>query len=119
MRTTLALASMAVCLYAQATPDFTPATPLFGAVMSNTAAAVKKLLAAGANPNEGRFLGAPLLFFAIGNYNVEAVDALIAAASDVKATDGSGTTSLMFAAYNEAGDDTVVKRLIELKVDPN
>jgi Ankyrin repeats (3 copies)/Squalene-hopene cyclase C-terminal domain len=112
------LAGAALCLHAQAPPDFTPPTPLFGAVMSNDTAAMKKLLAAGANPNEARFLGVPLLFFAIGLYNVEAVDALIAAGADVKATDGMGNTSLMFAAYNEAGDDTLVKRLLELKVDP-
>lgn len=119
IKMTLALAWASAYLYAQAPPDFTPPTPLFGAVMSNNTPAIRKLLAGGANPNEGRFLGAPALFLAIGNYNIEAVDALIAAGADVKATDGIGTTSLMFAAYNEAGDDTLVKRLLDLKVDPN
>jgi hypothetical protein len=119
MRTTLALAWAAVFLYGQAPPDFTPPTALFGAVMSNDTAAVKRLLAGGANPNEGRFLGMPALVLAIGNYNVEAVEAMIDAGADVQATDPGGTTSLMFAAYNEAGDDRVVKRLLELKVDPN
>ena len=119
MKMSLAIACAAVSLYAQAPPDFTPPTPLFGAVMKNDTAAVKKLLAEGANPNEARFLGAPVLFFAIGNYNLEAVDALIAAGADVKATHADGTTTLMFAANNEAGDDTLIKRLLALEVDPN
>jgi Ankyrin repeats (3 copies)/Prenyltransferase and squalene oxidase repeat len=117
LKTMAVLAGASLFLHAQAPPDFTPPTPLFGAVMSNDTAAVKKLLAGGANPNEGRFLGVPLLFFAVGLYNVEAVDALIAAGADVKVTDGMGNTSLMFAAYNEAGDDTLVKRFLDLKVD--
>jgi hypothetical protein len=87
--------------------------------MSNDTAAVKRLLAGGANPNEGRFLGTPALFFAIASNNIEAVDALIAAGADLKARDGMGSTTLMFAAYNEAGDDKLVKRLLALGVDPS
>ena len=117
--TTMMLVFMPVCLSAQAPPDFTPPTPLFGAVLRNDTAAVKKLLAGGANPNEARFLGAPPILFAIGHYNIEAVDAMIAAGADVKATDAMGATTLMFAAYNEAGDDALVKRMLALGVDPN
>lgn len=110
----------AVCLFAQAPPNFTPPTPLFGAVMTGDAAAVRKLLAAGANPNEGRFLGASPLLLAIGTYNVEAADLLIGAGADVQATlEIDGATTLMVAAYNEGGDDRLVKRLIEAGVGLN
>jgi N-acyl-D-amino-acid deacylase len=87
--------------------------------MDNDTAAVKRLLAQGANPNEGRLIGSSALFFALGAFNIDVVEALIAAGADVNAIDRNGDTTLMFAAYNEAGDDRLVKRFLELKVDPN
>ena len=57
VRVTLTATVAALCLTAQI-PDFTPPTPLFGAISRSDAAEVKRLLAAGANPNEAHFIGA-------------------------------------------------------------
>ena len=40
-------------------PDFTPQTPLIGALLHNDTDGAKRLLDAGADPNEGRFIGSP------------------------------------------------------------
>lgn len=116
--TLLLLAGAVPCLTAQI-PDFTPPTPLFGALVNDNNAELKRLLDAGANPNEGRFLGSPPIFMALTHQNHEAVRALIAKGADVKATDRVGATTLMWAAYNETGDTTLVKELLALGVDPN
>jgi hypothetical protein len=119
MKLVLGVVYASACLFAQGPPDFTPPTPLFGAVMSGNTGEVKRLLVEGANPNEGRFLGASALLMSLGTYNVEAAELLISAGADVNVTDEKGSTTLMLAAYNEAGDDRLVKRLIELGVDVN
>jgi hypothetical protein len=109
----------AFCLAAQI-PDFTPPTPLIGAAMRNDASEVRRLLAAGANPNEGRFIGgATPIFFGLMHNNAEIVEAMIEKGADVKATDGSGSTTLMWAAYNERADTRLVEKLLKLGVDPN
>jgi hypothetical protein len=100
-------------------PDFTPPTPLFGAVLGNNIAEVKRLLAAGANPNEGQFFGSPALLWALRHHNEEMVQALVNAGADVKATDAGGSTALMWAAYNESPNSTLVPMLLKLGVDPN
>jgi N-acyl-D-amino-acid deacylase len=104
---------------AQGTPDFTPPTPLIGAIMHNNAAEVKRLLAAGANPNEGNLIGASPLLLAIMEGDFDTARALIAKGADVKALDRAGSTTLMWATANEAGDPAFVKELIALGVDPN
>ena len=49
---------------------------------------VKRLLDAGASPNEGRFVGGGTpIFFAILQRNRAMLDAMIAKGADVKATD--------------------------------
>jgi len=114
----LGLLGAALSLHAQ-TPDFTPPNPLFGALLKNDSATAKRLLAEGANPNEGRFLGTPALFLALVHYNPEVVEAMIAKGADVKATDAGGTTTLMMAAYHESANPALAQRLIDLGVDPN
>ena len=52
------------------------------------------------------------------NQNLAMVDAMIAKGADINATDDSGSTPLMWAAYNETGDPALVKRLIALGADP-
>ena len=59
-------------------PDFTPPTPLFRAVLSSDAAETRQLLASGADPNEGRFLGAPPLIVALMQHADGAARELIA-----------------------------------------
>lgn len=105
-------------LYAQI-PDFTPPTPLFGAALRNDTAQVKRLLASGANPNEGRFIGFTPVFFPIVNQNLEMLRVMVDKGADVRATDGAGSTTLMWAASNEAGNPELVNELLKLGVDPS
>jgi hypothetical protein len=114
----VAVLAAAVCLPAQI-PDFTPPTPLLGAVLGNNPAEVKRLLGAGANPNEGQFFGSPALLWALRHHNTEIVQALISAGADLKATDAGGSTALMWAAYNESPESTLVPMLLKLGADPN
>src|SRR5687768_8961008 len=82
-------------------PDFTPPTPLFGAVLGNDANTVKKLLEQGADPNEGRFFGSPALLYAIINANQPLIQTLLPGGADPKATDRHGSTTLMWAVGSE------------------
>jgi Ankyrin repeats (3 copies)/Squalene-hopene cyclase N-terminal domain len=104
---------------AQGPPDFTPPTPLIGAIMHNDTAEVKRLLAAGANPNDGKLIGASPLLLAIMQGDFESARALLAKGADPKVPDGAGSTTLMWAAANEAGEPAFVKELIALGVDVN
>ena len=117
-RTLTVFFGTALWAYAQF-PDFTPPTPLIGAALRNDTGEVKRLLNAGANPNEGRFVGGGTpIFFALIQHNRAMVEAMIAKGADVKATDGSGSTTLMWAAHDDTADLAIVERLIELGVDP-
>ena len=100
-------------------PDFTPPTALIGAVMRNDTEEVKRLMDAGASPNEGRFIGGGTpIFYALMHHNRAMVEAMIAKGADVTATDGMGDTTLMWAAYDEAADTAIVEKLLALGVDP-
>jgi hypothetical protein len=114
-----ALFATAVSALAQL-PDFTPPTPLIGAAMMNDTAAVRKLLDGGASPNEGSFIGGRTpIFFAMMHRNREMADAMIAKGADIHAQDASGSTPLMWAAYDDNGDAALVNRLLALGADPN
>jgi len=89
-------------------PDFTPPSPLLGAVLRNNPTEAKRLLAEGADPNQGRMIGSPATF-----------QALVEEGADVQARDGSGSTALMWAAFNEVGNPTLVEELPRLGADPN
>ena len=104
---------------AQPIPDFTPPSPLFAAVSRNDVAEVQRLLAAGANPNEGRYIGYTPVFFAAIQNNPEMLRMLVERGADVRAVDGAGSTTLMWAAANEAGSAQIVEELLKLGVDPN
>jgi N-acyl-D-amino-acid deacylase len=111
---------LATALFAPAQiPDFTPPTPLIGAVLGNDTSQVKQLLASGANPNEGQFFGSPALLWALRHHNTEMVQALITAGADINTTDAVGSTALMWAAYNESPDSALVPMLLKLGADPN
>ena len=100
-------------------PNFTPPTPLLGAILHNDPVELKRLLAAGANPNEGRFLGSPPIFTALLLQNPAILRQLIEAGADVKATDPGGSTTLIFAAYNDAANPEIVREILKRGVDPN
>jgi hypothetical protein len=106
-------------LLAAQVPDFTPPTPLVGAVMHNNTAEAMRLLAAGADPNEARLLGFPAIFFPVVFRNSELFHAMVGKGADVQARDASGSTALMWAAFNEAGDPMMVEELLRLGLDPN
>jgi len=97
-------------------PDFTPNTPLLRALLYGDSVAAMRLLEAGANPNESRFFGFPPLFFAIWHKDAALVRAMIAKGADIKATDPSGATALMWAAFNEYDETELVDVLLRLGV---
>ena len=119
MKSTLILAIEFAALAESEVPDFTPPTPLLGAVMDNNPKKVKRLLAAGADPNEARLAGFPAVFFPVTFRNAEVFRALVKKGADVQARDASGSTALMWAAFNEGGDATMVEELLRLGLDPN
>ena len=87
--------------------------------MHNNTAEAKRLLAAGANPNETRMVGFPAVFFPIVFGNQELFRAMVEKGADVHAVDGSGSTALMWASANEAGDPALVEELMRMGVDPS
>jgi hypothetical protein len=119
MKKTLILAFGLAGILGAQVPDFTPPTPLFGAVLHNNTAEAKRLLAAGADPNETKMVGFPALFFPLAFRNVEIFHAMVEKGADVQARDASGSTALMWAAFNEAGDPALVQELLAMGLDPN
>src|SRR5262249_53897572 len=99
-------------------PDFTPQTPLIGALLHNDAAEARRLLAQGADPNEGTFGGLPPILLAAVRQDVEVVRAMLARGADLNARDRSGSTALMWAAFSETGDATIVQELLARGADP-
>lgn len=99
-------------------PDFTPQTPLIGALLHNDAAEAKRLLDQGADPNEGRFAGFPPVFLAIVRQDIELLRLMAARGADLNVRDRSGSTALMWATFNESGDSAIVEELLRLGADP-
>jgi len=87
--------------------------------MRNDVSEVQRLLDAGANPNEGRFMGASALILAMMRHNHEMAKVMMAKGADVMATDGSGATTLMWASYDETADPALARMLLSKGVDPN
>ena len=108
---------LSATLHAQI-PDFTPKTPLIGALLHNDAAEAKRLLQGDADPNEGRFVGLPPVLLAILRQDLELLRLMFAKGADLDVRDRSGSTALMWAALNETGDAGVVEELLRLGADP-
>src|SRR5262245_3895186 len=113
----LSACALSATLSAQV-PDFTPKTPLIGALLHNDVAEAKRLLAGGADPNDSGFVGMPPIVLAIVRQNVDLVRMMVARGADLNARDRSGSTALMWAAFNETGDARLVEALLELGADP-
>jgi ankyrin repeat protein len=107
----------AVCLQGQI-PDFTPPTPLFRALIRDDTSEAMRLLAAGANPNEGQLFGFTPIFWALMHQNSAVVKELIEKGADVQIKDRAGFTTLMWAAGNETADVAIVDELLKRGVDP-
>ncbi len=105
------------CLQAQI-PDFTPQTPLIGALLHNETAEAKRLLETGADPNQGRFVGFPPVFLAIMRQDAALVKLMAAKGAALDFRDRSGSTALMWAASNENGSADLVEELLRLGADP-
>src|SRR5262249_28108889 len=116
--TIAAVFALSAAAYAQG-PDFTPQTPLIGALLHNDRAEARRLLEAGADPNEGRFVGMSPIVLAVARQDLETVRLMAAKGADLGARDRSGSTPLMWAAFNETGDPAVLEELLRLGADPN
>ncbi len=99
-------------------PNFTPPTPLIGAIMHGDSAKVKELLAGGANPNEGQMVGLSPVFLSLVHQDKESFHALVAKGADIHGTDPSGSTLLMWAAFNDKGDPEIVNELLARGLNP-
>jgi hypothetical protein len=99
-------------------PDFTPQTPLLAALMHNDVAEAKRLLERGADPNEGAFFSMPPVLLAIVRQDIGLVRLMAAKGADLNVRDRSGSTALMWAAFNETGDATLVDELLKRGADP-
>ena len=108
---------MFVSLQAQI-PDFTPQTPLIGALLHSDAAEAARLLQKGADPNEGRFASLPPVILAAARQDVELVRLMAARGADLNVRDRSGATALMWGAFNDNGSAAMVEALIALGADP-
>src|SRR5262245_27991139 len=115
--TTLLACTLAATADAQA-PDFTPQTPLIRALLHNDAAAAKRLLEQGADPNDGQFFGMTPIVLAIARQDLALVRLMAANGADLSVRDRSGSTALMWAAFSETGDAAVVEELLRLGADP-
>jgi N-acyl-D-amino-acid deacylase len=100
-------------------PDFTPQTPLIGALLHNDVIAAERLLKRGADPNEGAFFGLPPLLLAVVRQNPELVRLMAARGANLDARDRTGATALMWAAFNESGDAAIVEYLLARGADPS
>src|SRR5689334_14895003 len=99
-------------------PDFTPQTPLIGALLHNDRADAKRLLEGGADPNEGRFVSMAPIILAIVRQDLELVRLMAAKGADLTVRDRSESTALMWAAFSERGEAAVVEELLRLGADP-
>ncbi|MFN0106925.1 MAG: ankyrin repeat domain-containing protein [Bryobacteraceae bacterium] len=100
-------------------PDFKPSTPMLGAALKNDNEAMSKLLAAGVNPNEGRFFGWTALQIAVVHSNNDMAKSLLAHGADPAAVDGNGNTTLMWAVGGEVPNPAMIDELLKLGADPN
>jgi hypothetical protein len=117
LATILAVGALTVGLQAQIA-DFTPQTPLIGALLHNDVAEAKRLLERGADPNEGRFVGFPPVLLAIVRQDLELLRLMVIKGADLNVRDRSGSTALMWAAFDETGDADIVEELLRLGADP-
>lgn len=94
-----------------------PSNGLLNAATKGDAAEVRRMLAAGANPNGRNALGWSPLMLAAAERHLDAVVALLEVKADPNARNTLGRTALMFAS--SYGDDSIAERLLTAGADPN
>src|SRR5262245_66221570 len=99
----LSACALSATLSAQV-PDFTPKTPLVGALLHNDVAEAKRLLARGADPNDSGFVGMPPIVLAILRQDVDLVRMMVARCADRNERDRAGCTALLGAAMDDDSD---------------
>jgi ankyrin repeat protein len=109
----LAWFGAALCAIAQV-----PGTALLKAVFQNDTVAAEKLLAEGADPNEGSFAGIPPIFFPVIHQNLRLFRALKEKGADIRAKDKTGSNLLMWAAFDDSGRPELVEELLRLGLNP-
>jgi hypothetical protein len=94
-------------------------TPLIRAARAGNTALVRELLRSGADPNQGRFRGAPVLSLALFQQDRDMFEALVDAGADLtlRATDGS--TALMWSVYGDSGYTDFTQPILKAGVDVN
>ena len=94
-----------------------PAPPLVDAARDGDRAAIRSLLAEGAQVDAGEADGTRALHWASYRDDLEAVDLLLDAGADVNAANDLGATPLWTAGQN--GSAVMVRRLLTAGADPN
>ncbi len=95
--------------------------PLAGAAFLGDVATVRMLLDRGADPGYNNGFAGHALNFALFAGQVDAARLLVerGASLQLRSPSGHGTPPMVFAAYNQDGDATVAKLLLDRGVDPN
>src|SRR5580658_3722306 len=108
---------MAICAALPGLAADAKRAPLIDAVKAQDAAAVRALLAQGADVNAAEADGSTALHWAAQRDNLEIANLLIAAGANVKAATRYNITPLSLACTN--GDAALIGRLIDVGADPN
>jgi N-acyl-D-amino-acid deacylase len=99
-------------------PDFTPQTPLLGALIHNDVVEARRMVESGADPNQGHFNGLPPILMTALRQDAGLVRLMAGKGADLNARDRSGSMALMWAALSETGESSVVEELLRLGADP-
>jgi uncharacterized protein len=94
-------------------------TALHYAALEQNSPEVRKLLAAGLDPNARDDNGFTPLHFATQSNSLSASEALLSAGAEVDATDCNGNTPLSNAVFNSGGEGSLITLLLEAGANPD
>jgi N-acyl-D-amino-acid deacylase len=99
-------------------PDLKPQTPLLDALVHNDKPRTLQLLEGGTDPNQADFVGFSPLELAVIRGDLQLVRLMTQKGAAINFKDGSGSTPLMWATFNETGDARLVDELLKLGANP-